>query len=75
MVCRYLFIIFAKQKNASMTYISLPNESERRLTFYLAMEEYVARHLDLDEAFFLWQVEPTVIFGRNHLIENEVNLE
>ena len=58
-----------------MTYISLPNESERRLTFYLAMEEYVARHLDLDEAFFLWQVDPTVIFGRNQLIENEVNLE
>lgn len=58
-----------------MTYISLPEESERRLTFYLAMEEYVARHLDLDEAFFLWQVGPTVIFGRNQVIENEVNLE
>ena len=58
-----------------MTYISLPDKSERRLTFYLAMEEYVARHLDLDEAFFFWQVEPTVIFGRNQVIENEVNLE
>ena len=58
-----------------MTYISLPDKTERRLTFYLAMEEYVARHMDFDEAFFMWQVEPTVIFGRNQLIENEVNLE
>ena len=58
-----------------MTYISLPEKKEHQLTFYLAMEEYVARHLDIDEAFFLWQVEPTVIFGRNQLIENEVNLD
>ena len=58
-----------------MTYISLSDKTERRLTFYLAMEEYVARHMDFDEAFFMWQVEPTVIFGRNQLIENEVNLE
>ena len=58
-----------------MTYISLPEKKEQQLTFYLAMEEHVARHMDIDEAFFFWQVEPTVIFGRNQLIENEVNLE
>ena len=57
-----------------MIYISLPEERPRRLSFYLAMEEHVARHLDVDEAFFMWQVNPTVIFGRNQLIENEVNL-
>ena len=28
-----------------------------------------------DDYFFMWQVEPTVIFGRNQVIENEVNLE
>ena len=39
------------------------------------MEEFVARKLDLDECFFMWQVEPTVLFGRNQLIENEVNLD
>ena len=39
------------------------------------MEEYVARHLPSNDYFFMWQVEPTVIFGRNQLIDNEVNLE
>ena len=58
-----------------MTYITLPDTHQHRLPFYLAMEEYVARHLDLDDAFFTWQVGPTVIFGRNQLIENEVNMD
>ena len=58
-----------------MVYISLPDISERRLVFYLAMEEYVARHINEEECFFMWQSKPTVIFGRNQLIENEVNLE
>jgi lipoic acid synthetase/lipoate-protein ligase A len=40
------------------------------------MEEYVARHLNTNEdCFFLWQVNPSVIFGRNQLIENEVNMD
>ena len=39
------------------------------------MEEYVARHVAGEECFFMWQVEPSVIFGRNQLIENEVNLD
>ena len=58
-----------------MKYISLSNDRVMKLPFYLAMEEYVAKYYDFDEAFFMWQVEPTVIFGRNQLIENEVNLE
>lgn len=45
----------------------------RRLVFYLAMEEYLARHCDSD-VFFLWQVPPTVIIGRNQLMAAEVNL-
>ena len=57
-----------------MVYISLPKKHSRLLPFYLAMEEFVARHVKEDDCFFLWQVEPTVIFGRNQLIENEVNL-
>lgn len=57
-----------------MVYIQLPNEEERQLSFYLAMEEYVARETDIRDAFFIWQVEPSVIFGRNQLIENEVNI-
>ncbi len=58
-----------------MKYIALPDDEVRRLSFYLSMEEYVARYLDEEEAFFMWQVNPTVIFGRNQLMENEVNLE
>ena len=57
-----------------MKYISLVGDMKRELPFYLAMEEYVARYLDTDEAFFMWQVDPTVIFGRNQLIEKEVDL-
>lgn len=59
-----------------MKYIALPDEnSVRRLSFYLAMEEYVARNVDERDCFFMWQVRPSVIFGRNQLIENEVNLD
>ena len=57
-----------------MKYISLPTSEPRGLAFYLAMEEYVARHLDDPDAFFMWQVEPSVIFGRNQVLENEVNV-
>ncbi|MBR1547999.1 MAG: lipoate--protein ligase family protein [Prevotella sp.] len=59
-----------------MLYISLPEPQEvRRLSFYLAMEEYVARHIDADDCFFMWRVAPSVIFGRNQQAESEVNLD
>ncbi len=58
-----------------MKYVVLPEQRERRLSFYLAMEEYVARHLDETDLFFMWQVEPTVIFGRHQVMLNEVNVE
>ena len=59
-----------------MKYVSLPNDEQHRLCFYLAMEEYVAQTLvDDDDCFFMWQVEPTVIFGRHQVIENEVNID
>ena len=57
-----------------MVHIRLPDDKNRPLSFYLAMEEYVARYTTVADAFFIWQVEPSVIFGRNQLIENEVNL-
>ena len=47
----------------------------RRLSFYLATEEFVARQQLADDAFFLWQVEPSAIYGRNQVVENEVNME
>ena len=57
-----------------MKHVILPDDIRRSLAFYLAMEEFVAREIE-GEAFFVWRVEPTVIFGRNQVLENEVNLE
>ena len=80
-----------------MTHLVLPSDETRRLSFYLAMEEYAAKttaplllprggETDREASprgglegarssfFFLWQVEPTVIFGRHQVIENEVNI-
>lgn len=57
-----------------MKHVLLPDAVQRSLPFFLAMEEYVARKYD-GEAFFVWRVEPTVIIGRNQVLENEVNLE
>ena len=58
-----------------MKYVNYPFNETKRLTFYLATEEFLARNYPADEYFFMWQVNPTVIFGRNQLIENEVNLK
>lgn len=59
-----------------MIKIILPETAvARRLSFYLATEEFVARQQLADDAFFLWQVEPSVIYGRNQVVENEVNME
>lgn len=58
-----------------MKYIILP-EGRRRLPFYLAAEEFAARHLPPDDDyFFMWIVEPTVIIGRNQLLDTEVNTD
>ena len=50
------------------------NVTEKPLVYYLAVEEYVARHLE-DDVLFLWQTGPTVISGRNQVIEAEADLE
>lgn len=48
---------------------------DRGISFYLALEEYVARSMPADDYFFMWQVSPSVIFGRNQVPANEVNLD
>ena len=58
-----------------MLYISLPEpHAVRKLSFYLAMEEFIAHRQDMEDAFFMWQVAPSVIFGRNQQLESEVNV-
>lgn len=57
-----------------MKHVVLPDTTERPLAFWLAMEEFVARSLE-EEAIFVWRVSPTVIIGRNQVLEAEVNLD
>ncbi len=58
-------------------YIDLPQG--KRLVWYLAAEEYFAKHLaevslDGEGVLFTWKVAPTVIFGRHQVMQNEVNV-
>ena len=54
-----------------MRYIIPP--ANRRLVWYLAMEEYLAKHV-AEDLFVTWIVSPTVIFGRHQVMEAEVNM-
>ncbi len=58
-----------------MIHLRIDDKIRRRLPFYLAMEEWAARCLPAEDYFFSWQVNPTVIFGRNQRIDKEVNLD
>lgn len=61
-----------------MRHIAFPEEIDilnRRLPFFLATEEWAARYLPAGEYFFSWQVNPTVICGRNQDILKEVDLD
>ena len=59
-----------------MKYILLPKpDTIHQLPFYFAIEEYVARHYTDDDYFMGWRVTPTVMLGRNQLIDNEVNTD
>lgn len=56
-----------------MKQVVLPCAERQSLAFYLAMEDYLAG-MGYDDICFVWQSEPTVIIGRNQVLENEVNL-
>ena len=58
-----------------MIHLRIDDTTQRRLPFYLAMEEWAAKKLPPADYFFSWQVGPTVIFGRNQCIDKEVNLD
>ena len=59
-----------------MKYILLPKpDTIHQLPFYFAVEEYVARHYTDDDYFIGWRVNPTVMLGRNQLIDNKVNTD
>lgn len=54
--------------------VSILAPRDRRLVWYLAMEEYLVRHVD-EPMFVTWVVSPTVIFGRHQVMEAEVNID
>ena len=54
-----------------MQHIVLPQGPSRRLSFFLAMEEYVAEVFG--SGFFVWSVDPTVIIGRNQDLPSELD--
>lgn len=59
-----------------MIYLSVPPDIKReprKLPFFLAMEEFAARQLE-GNYFFMWQVDPTVIYGRNQVPEAELDM-
>ena len=58
-----------------MIYVALPYYKPRRASFYLSMEEYIARNFNEDEYFFMWQVEPLALVGRNQLIDKEIKFD
>ena len=58
-----------------MYYLNIPDIETQRVSFYLAVEEYAARFLKEDPIFFSWQVEPSVIIGRNQDLCSEVNVD
>lgn len=57
-----------------MKHLLLPDESPRRLPFYLAMEEWAARRMPPCEYFFAWRTRPTVICGRHQDMDKEVDM-
>ena len=64
-----------------MSTIFLHTPTNKRLVWYLAAEEYVAKHIDRllpnaehDGILFVWIVNPTVIIGRHQVLQNEVNI-
>ena len=56
-----------------MRLIDLSGQKGRKLPFFFAVEEYVARNFHDSDYFAVWQVPPTVMVGRNQLLENEVD--
>ena len=57
-----------------MIEVRLPDTKQRRLPYYLSLEEWVATNMPPDDYIFSWRVPPTVICGRNQDMPLEVNL-
>jgi lipoyltransferase/lipoate-protein ligase len=57
-----------------MKFLDLSKFGKQKCSFYFALEQYLLEK-DSPEIFFFWDIYPSVIIGRNQLIQNEVNLD
>lgn len=65
-----------KRHSFPACFVELPTSTEgHRAAFYLAAEEYIAARLPEDNYLFTWQLNPTVVMGRNQVAHQEINLD
>lgn len=65
-----------RQQSFPACFVELPATTEgRRAAFYLAAEEYIADRLPEGNYLFTWQLNPTVVMGRNQVAHQEINLD
>lgn len=50
----------------------LENEINK-ISYYLAIEDYILNNTN-EEVFFIWNIDKSIIIGKNQLLESEVNL-
>ncbi|MGD9887123.1 MAG: lipoate--protein ligase [Bacilli bacterium] len=57
-----------------MKSLNLQSLGKQNISFYLAIEQYFLPRIQ-EDLFFLWDLHPAIVVGRNQLIASEVNLE
>lgn len=57
-----------------MEVLDFINLGKQRVSFYLALEDYLLK-ITNKEFFFLWDIEPSMVIGRHQLLEAEVNMD
>ena len=60
--------------NNYMLVINLEKFRECDLSFYLGLEKYAINNIK-DDCFFIWDINKSIIIGKNQLLEAEVNVE
>ena len=72
----HFFSKLLRDKVFPACFVELPSSTEgKRAAFYLAAEEYIAKHFPEDNYLFTWQVSPTVVMGRNQVAHLELDLD
>lgn len=53
----------------------LVKEKVNRCSYYFALEEYLLKKQSQEEYFFIWQIEQSLVVGRNQAIFEEIQVE